>query len=149
MEQLSHFSPASTAIVDIRFKDYLEHEEIETNSNQTIALTSFHPENMIYATSSSANSFAVFSEIWYKGNEDWKAYIDGNETEFIRVNYLLRGLKIPKGNHEIIFKFHPKSHYSGAVISLITSILIVLLCIGLFIAKAMKFPLPGFQNNAK
>ena len=87
-----------------------------------------------------------FSEIWYKGNVDWKAYIDGEEAEFIRVNYLLRGMKIPVGEHKIEFKFYPKSHYIGTKISLVFSSLIVLMIIGLIVMIVMKKDLPEAKD---
>jgi len=145
--QLTDFTPKKTVIIDNRFKNYLEGYNVETDANQTIQLSSFHPENMVYTSNSAANNFAVFSEVWYKGNEDWKAYIDGKETEFIRVNYLLRGLKIPKGKHEIVFKFYPTAHHTGSVVSLASSILIVLMIIGLAAVHYLKFSLPGLKND--
>jgi len=148
MAQLTNFNPSKTALVDERFKNYFTNFDITQDSLGTISLTSFHPDKMIYSSNSDENKLAVFSEIWYKGNVDWTASIDGAETEFIRVNYLLRGLKIPKGKHEIIFKFYPKSHYTGSTISLIFSILIILLIIGVGVAKLMGFSLPGLKEDA-
>ena len=127
MEKLTDFDPRSTVIIDKRFKDYIGGLELSNNPQNSIELSSFHPDNMEYSSNSTTENFAVFSEIWYKGNEDWKAYIDGVETEFIRVNYLLRGMKIPAGQHKITFKFYPKAHYIGSKISLVSSILIVLI----------------------
>ncbi len=145
--QLKDFNPASTAIIDERFKDYMNGMNINASSGQ-IALSKFHPDNMEYTSESTAESFAVFSEIWYKGNEDWKAYIDGKETEFIRVNYLLRGLKIPAGNHKIEFKFYPEAHYTGSKISFASSLLIILMVAGLFVyVVIMKKELPGMKED--
>jgi uncharacterized membrane protein YfhO len=84
---------------------------------------------MVYTANSNEEQFTVFSEIWYKGNEDWKAYINGKETEFIRVNYLLRGMKIPAGKNEIVFEFKPKIFYYGNTVSLISSLLIISLLV--------------------
>jgi uncharacterized membrane protein YfhO len=67
---------------------------------------------------------AVFSEIWYGPNRGWKAYIDGQEVEHIRVNYALRGLRVPAGQHEIVFEFIPRTVVIGEPISLVSSILV-------------------------
>ena len=67
---------------------------------------------------------AVFSEVWY--DKGWKAYVDGDEIPYVRANYLLRAAQLPGGNHRVEFKFEPRSYYSGELISLIASILLVL-----------------------
>jgi hypothetical protein len=146
MAKLTEFNPAQTAIIDERFKNDIGDFNLNANDNSgQISLTLFHPDNMVYSSNSAVSKFAVFSEIWYKGNVDWKAYIDGKETEFTRVNYLLRGLKVPAGQHKIEFKFYPKSHYIGSKITLVSSGLILLLVIGLFAALILKKPLPGIK----
>jgi uncharacterized membrane protein YfhO len=88
------------------------------------------------------DDIVVFSEIFYKASgQEWFAYIDGEKTEFIRVNYLLRGLKVPVGEHEIVFKFEPQTYFKGEVIDLSFSILLLLTlagAIGLELRKRNK-----------
>lgn len=130
MSKLTDFDSKNTVIIDERFRAIVG--ELSSFSNTgTIEMTNFHPDKMDYTSKTSAESFAVFSETWYKGNEDWKAFIDGVETEFVRVNYLQRGLKIPAGDHKIEFVYHPESHYTGVLISRVMSVFILLL--GLFV----------------
>ncbi len=59
-----------------------------------------------------------------------QAYIDGVEKPHIRVNYLLRGLPIPSGNHKVEFKFEPQVVNTGSKISLASSLLLGILIIG-------------------
>ena len=83
------------------------------------------------------DGFAVFSEIYYENG--WNAYIDGNLTPHQRVNYALRGLSIPKGNHTIEFKFEPKVIETGSKIALASSALYgILLVLGIFFALKKK-----------
>lgn len=60
----------------------------------------------------------------------WVATIDGTETPIQRVNYVLRGLEIPKGNHTIEFKFEPQVVKTGSTIALSSSIILALLLLG-------------------
>lgn len=147
MAKMADFDSKNTVIIDERFKNYANGVKPSQSPQNTIQLNSFHPDNMVYNSNSTTENFAVFSEIWYKGNEDWKAYIDGNEAEFIRVNYLLRGMKIPAGQHEIKFEFRPTSHYVGSKISLASSILIILMIVGLLVMIVMGKDLPGMKED--
>ncbi|MBK9150170.1 MAG: YfhO family protein [Saprospiraceae bacterium] len=67
------------------------------------------------------------SEIWFGPNKGWQAYIDDKPAEHIRVNYILRGMRIPAGEHKITFEFRPKAYYAGEKISLISSLLLILM----------------------
>ncbi len=94
--------------------------------NGQIKLTSYAPDEMIYHSSSQGDGLAVFSEIWYGPDKGWQAYIDGVKAPHFRADYVLRAMKIPGGEHEIKFKFSPKSFHAGEIMSLIFSLLIVL-----------------------
>jgi uncharacterized membrane protein YfhO len=73
----------------------------------------------------------VFSEIHYPAG--WTATIDGKEAPILRTNYLLRGLNIPAGSHEIVFTFAPASYSSTKIPMLIFQYaLVALLIAGLF-----------------
>jgi hypothetical protein len=104
IDSIGTFNPKTTAWVDIRYKN-----ESNFNGNidplSSIKLTKYHPENMEYEANSTSGGFAVFSEIWYRGNEDWNIYIDGKKANMIRTNYLMRGVYIPAGKHKIEMKF--------------------------------------------
>lgn len=129
IDALGEIDPAMTAVVHNEFSDYVD--DLQINKNGSIKLTSYHPEKLTYTAETNSEQLAVFSEIWYGPDKGWTAYIDGEEVPFIRVNYLLRGLKVPAGEHNITFEFHPDSYYLGENISLISSLLI--LAMGIFV----------------
>ncbi len=100
----------------------------QLDSLANITLTSYKPNHLIYSASNTHDGVAVFSEMYYKNG--WNAYIDGALTPHFRVNYLLRGLEIPKGNHTIDFKFEPQVIRTGSTIALASSIGMFLLVLG-------------------
>ncbi|MEC7160052.1 MAG: hypothetical protein VXW24_07140 [Bacteroidota bacterium] len=94
----------------------------------SVELVEAEPNRLVYKSSSTEDEFAVFSEVWYGGNPDWTVTIDGKDASFIRVNYILRGMEVPAGDHEIVFEFKPKP--SGGGITLSASLLGLLLVLG-------------------
>lgn len=90
----------------------------------TVNLTDNVPNQLIYQAEMERGGLAVFSEIHYPVG--WKATIDGKEVGILRVNYLLRGLEIPQGSHEIVFTFAPTSYYATKTPMVIFQYLIVL-----------------------
>jgi len=109
----------------------------ETDSLASIKVTSYKPNHIKYQSNNLYDGFAVFSEVYYK--EGWQAIIDGEKVAHSKVNYLLRGLPIPKGNHNISFKFEPQVVKTGSTIALASSALLgVLVLAGLFFEYRKK-----------
>lgn len=136
MDALSDFDPKETAIINSEFKNYLGGFSGGT-AEGTIKLNTLKPNNLTYTSNSATEQLAVFSEVIYKPNESggWQSFIDGKPADHIRANYVLRAMKIPAGEHTIEFKFMPPSYYTGEVISLICSLLLIFGCIGYFVWK--------------
>lgn len=105
--------------------------EFVVDSLASIKLVAYKPNYLKYESRNSYEGFAVFSENYYA--QGWNAYIDGEVTPHMRVNYILRGLQISAGNHTIEFKFEPEVIQTGSSIAIASSIvLVLLLTIGLF-----------------
>jgi len=105
--------------------------QFEVDSAATIKVETYQPNYIKYKSNNPNKGFAVFSEIYYP--KGWKATIDGEEASFKRVNYILRGMEIPAGEHTIEFKFDPDVVKTGSSISLASSaLLFVLLVVGMF-----------------
>jgi hypothetical protein len=124
---INNFDPAHVAVVDVRFKDYLNGFHFSPDSAASIKLTDYKPNHLTYKTSASAEQLAVFSEIYY--DKGWNAYVDGVKTNHIRVDYVLRAMRVPAGNHTIEFKFEPEVVTKGEKISVAGTSLIVLLAL--------------------
>lgn len=77
------------------------------DSLSTVTLTDYAPDRLVYKTSNAHAGLAVLSEIYYP--HGWEARIDGEEAEILRVDYLLRGLVVPAGEHEVVLTFDPKT----------------------------------------
>jgi hypothetical protein len=129
---LKDFDPKQTACIDKEWQSVLtgwEALQHEKDSAASIRMTDYaNPGNLFYESNSTMPHLAVFSEVFYK---TWHAYIDGEEVPLVRVNYILRGLEVPAGNHKIEFRCVDEIYLRGAKISKIASLFvsIVLLCL--------------------
>uniref|UniRef100_UPI0040472023 YfhO family protein n=1 Tax=Algoriphagus sp. TaxID=1872435 RepID=UPI0040472023 len=92
-----------------------------------IILTKQEPNKLSYRAEMTKTGLAVFSEIYYPAG--WTATIDGKEAPILRANYLLRGLHIPAGTHEIVFTFAPASYTATKTPMILFQYALVLLLI--------------------
>lgn len=122
IKTLGTINPASTIIVDKRYKNELEGFVPKADASAKIKLTEYKPNNLKYESSAASEQLVVFSEIYYK--EGWNAYIDGELKPHFAADYVLRAMRIPAGTHNIEFKFEPKKYYTGEKISLASCLLL-------------------------
>ncbi|MAU62785.1 MAG: hypothetical protein CMC38_00320 [Flavobacteriaceae bacterium] len=102
----------------------LKEKSFKKDSLNDIYLYSRNANKLIYKSNSVHNQFAVFSEaFYYRG---WQAYIDNVAVDHYKVNYLLRGIEIPSGKHEIKFEFKPKVIQRGSIISVFAYLILIL-----------------------
>mgnify|MGYP001435788171 CR=1 FL=1 len=144
---LGDFLPSKTAIVDRRFRDQVFgknnnidtsvslFEDISDYSDSEISLIEYKPNYLSYRSISDYPGIAIFSEVYY--NKGWNAYIDGELKPHFRANYILRGMRIPQGEHLIEFRFEPAVYKNGEQISLVCSSILLLL-LGLVFFKELR-----------
>ena len=98
------------------------------DSLASIQLVAVKPNELVYSTDNPSDGFAVFSEVYYP--HGWKVTVDGEEVEMLQVDYVLRGLELPKGKHKVIFKFEPQVIQTGSRIALLSFIVMLAISIG-------------------
>lgn len=130
MRAITTFNPKETAVLDEKYK--LNIIGIGNDSSAKISLLANENDIVTYQSKSAVKQFAVFSEIFY--NAGWKARIDGKESPIYQTNYVLRGLEIPAGEHNIVFSFEPAAVAFGqkAAIASSLSIWILLFAAGIY-----------------
>jgi hypothetical protein len=109
------------------------------DSAAAIQLSKYGLNGLSFTSNNAQAGFAVFSDVYYPLG--WKAYVDGKETPIVATNYVLRGLMLPAGQHQIEFKFHPDTYFKWSSPTLAASVLIwlVLLAgVGFGIRNARK-----------
>jgi hypothetical protein len=145
MIAITEFDPSSLAVVDQRFSHILNGFKPVKDDGGSIKLASYQPNKLIYDFSAATEQLVVFSEIYY--DKGWKAFIDGEPADHFRVNYVLRAMRIPQGNHNIEFRFEPSSYQIGEYIALVGSILSILF-IGFAVYSELKTNKPVVEKEA-
>lgn len=138
MAALDTLNPAKTAVLDKRFGSTLEGLVIRPDSVSKISLVDYKPNQLTYDYEAASEKLAIFSEIYYNINNDWKVTIDDQPASLLRADYVLRALRVPEGKHTIVFRFEPKSLSTGHTVDLAGSILLVIMIGGAILLNFKK-----------
>ena len=114
------FNPLKTALVeglDIPEKEFL-------GRSGTVDILDYKNNKIILKANLDEDRFMVFSDTFYPG---WKATVDGKETKIYKTDGIIKGIFIPKGIHNIEFKYIPDYLYILIVISPLSILLIFLI----------------------
>jgi len=118
---------------------YVQDEKVSADkpdSSVSINVTKYTDEVISLKTLASGNNFMVFSTTYMP--KGWHATLDGNETAIYRVDHAIMGIVVPKGVHEVVFKYNPKSFVISKYVALSLSsitILGLLLSVGVELKK--------------
>lgn len=119
------------AVLDRSFSSYVNDFEPSIPEDAEVVLNKYTPKELDYTCTSSQPGTVVFSEIYYPYG--WKATIDGTPVDHYRVNYMLRAVNVPAGQHNIHFIFDPDSVRKGDTLSKVCILAIYLISIALII----------------
>jgi hypothetical protein len=93
------FDPAKNAVVE---QGTAEH--YPEAASGAVNITKYSPTEVKVHVESAAPRYLVTSEVNYPG---WRAFLDGHEQPISMTNVAFRGMAVPAGNHEIVFRFRP------------------------------------------
>lgn len=126
IEALSKHNISNTAILNRGYSNISELiSSSQASETDRVELTMYSPNMLKYVSHLDAPRLILFSEIYYPAG--WRAYINGEEQEIIKANYLLRALVVPEGTSEIVMEFRPESFSKGAMWSRVTSALMIII----------------------
>ena len=111
------------AVADKKFESQLG-KAVAQDGNSLVTITSYKPNELSYDVKSEKGGVVVFSEIYYPG---WTATVDGKSVEMGRVNYILRAINVPAGNHKVVLTFRPTTVKVTETIAYVGYALLVLI----------------------
>jgi hypothetical protein len=89
-----------------------------------IKTLSYRPNTFAIQSRTDNDAFLYITDSFYPG---WNAYIDGKKTDIYRANLTFRAIKLPKGNHTIVFDYRPISFYIGAALTVLGCVISIFL----------------------
>src|SRR5258705_10636 len=94
----------------------------QVDSNTKVEIVGLRARETVVRTSSIGRAFLVTSDVYYPG---WRATIDDVPASVYQTDYALRGVMIPSGTHEVRFQFTSSRFFYGAMVSLVSFILLI------------------------
>lgn len=76
-----------------------------------VTVMEYGPNRITLDINRTQPGYLVLGEIWYPPG--WTATLNGEETDIIRTNYVLRGFEIPAGDHELVLTLDPSWYSLG------------------------------------
>jgi len=128
------FAPQQTAILPAPLDRPIT--PIDSASTAEVTLQQYTPREITWQVQTDAPRLLVVSEVYYPAG--WTATIDGAPAPIHRVNYLLRAVHVPAGEHTITMRFDPPVHTTGVWVSGVSTAFVyggVLVLLGLPYAR--------------
>ena len=116
------FNPRELALLERDNKVKIGFPQERSLGTAETKLVSDEPNRLAVETSADKASVLVLSEINHPG---WQATVDGQPYPIFTADYLLRGVILEKGKHQIEMVYRPVTVQIGGLISLATLALLV------------------------
>ena len=108
---------------------------VSVTGKGSATITHYSPNVVKIVTKTQSDEILVLADQYDDG---WLAKIDGIQTQISKANLTFRAVKAPKGEHEFIFYYWPKSFEAGVKISAVTILVIALAALFLSFRKNMS-----------
>lgn len=97
-------------------------------STGSASIVKYHPNSVRIQATTNGDMLLFLSDTYAPG---WHAYVDGVRTTIYRANFVFRSVVVPTGSHTVEFRYQPTSFKAGALLSIISATIGVML--GLYI----------------
>jgi len=96
------FDPSQLVLVD--GKVGAQSSASPTNQAGTVEFTSYATREIKLRAKADAPSILMLND---KYDSDWRVYVDGAASPMLRCNYMMRGVALPGGEHQVRFHYEP------------------------------------------
>src|SRR5260370_9202004 len=93
------FDPEQSVLVDTQ----IPASSAATNAGN-VAFVSYAPKDIKFKAEAAGPSVLLLND---RFDPNWKVFVDGNPQPLLRCNFIMRGVQVPSGQHQVEFRFVP------------------------------------------
>ena len=82
--------------------------------DETVEVVKYEPQEVVLEARLNRPGIVVLADVFYPG---WKLWVDGEPTEILRVNRVMRGAAVDAGTHRLVYRYEPMSFRVGQALS--------------------------------
>jgi hypothetical protein len=116
------FRPRAAAVTEAPIEGLARDAGGAARRPGTARIVRYENERVEVRTSTRRPGLLVLTDSFYPG---WKATVDGRDAPVHRVDYLVRGVPLPAGEHTVRFRYEPASWRAGWIISLVALVAVL------------------------
>ncbi|MFM1770198.1 MAG: hypothetical protein RJA22_2727 [Verrucomicrobiota bacterium] len=95
-----------------------------------VEFVSYAPKHIVLQATNAVRSILLLND---QHDRDWQVTVNGRPAALLRCNYVMRGVELPPGTHEVVFTFKPS--LSGMWVTLVAMGFGVLGCLLLLVVR--------------
>jgi len=135
------FDPATAVVVSDNIPPPSPAADTTNAAPATVDFTSYAPKRIELKTSAAVPTVLLLND---RFDPAWQATIDGQPAKILRANYIMRGVQLPAGQHNVVFTFRPS--LTGMKVTLAAVGFALLLC-GVVLFSLCKTEEPAASNE--
>jgi hypothetical protein len=116
------FDPRHTALLEVDANNLPQLPGGVVSSLATARVTDHSDNKLHIETNADSKTILIVSEVNYPG---WVATVDGNPATIYQADYVLRGVEVPAGSHQVVMRYTAPAARRGAIISLATLLFVI------------------------
>jgi membrane protein YfhO len=134
-ESVTLFDPRRTALLEVAPNELPALPGGDLVATASAHITKYEPRRLVIETDAATATVLVVSEVFYPG---WVATVDGQASKISVADYLLRGVLLSPGHHQIEMRYTAPAARAGALISGVTLALLLALAAYAFVFERRK-----------
>ena len=95
------FDPHASVIVDSPIKPSTA---ALGQAGGKVSITSYKPKELHLSANATTEAVLLLNDHW---SPHWQVSVNGQPAELLRCNFVMRGVHLPPGQHDIVFRFQP------------------------------------------